>query len=200
VNTHSSLHPGRARGMVLITALLLLIVVTVLALAMFRGVGLEARIAGNVMDKQRALNAAISAQQYAEEWLVSNAAATPDAAISSWVDCSSQPFTAGTPMICLNALSSLTSDGTVTTVPWSSANGTLGTSYNPGGDITQSATGGPNTYYGLPVYYVAFSGTDKAVGRSGFDYTIDSWSYAGSSSTVAEVESTYRIRYKVRGF
>jgi len=185
--------------MVLITALLLLIVVTILALAMFRGVGLEARIAGNVMDKQRALNAAVSAQQYAEQWLVSNAAPTPDAAISSWIDCSSQPFTAGTPMICVNALSSLTSS--VTAVPWTSATtGALGTSYNPGGDITQSTTGGTNSYYALPVYYVAFSGIDKAVGRSGFDYTIDSWSYAGSSSTVAEVESTYRIRYKVRGF
>ncbi len=199
MNSPLHLHPVRARGMVLITALLLLIVVTILALAMFRGVGLEARIAGNVMDKQRALNAAVSAQQYAEQWLVSNAAATPDAAISSWIDCSSQPFTAGTPMICVNALSSLTSS--VTTVPWtSSTTGALGTSYNPGGDITQSTTGGTNSYYALPVYYVAFSGTDKAVGRSGFDYTIDSWSYAGSSSTVAEVESTYRIRYKVRGF
>lgn len=198
MNSPLHLRPARARGMVLITALLLLIVVTILALAMFRGVGLEARIAGNVMDKQRALNAAVAAQQYAEQWLVSNAAATPDAAISSWIDCSSQPFTSGTPMICVNALSSLTSS--VTTVPWTSSTGNLGTSYNPGGDITQSTTGGVNTYYSLPVYYVAFSGTDKAVGRSGFDYTIDSWSYAGSSSTVAEVESTYRIRYKVRGF
>ena len=188
------------RGMVLLTALLLLVIVTVLALAMFRGVGLEARIAGNVMDKQRALQAADTAQQYAEQWLVTNAAATPDAAISSWVDCSSTPFAAGSPMICINALTSLTSSGTVTSVPWNSSSGALGTSYNPGGDLTQSTTGGTNDYYGLPVFYVSFAGTDKAVGRAGFDYTIDAWSYAGGQNTVAEVESTYRIRYKVRAF
>lgn len=196
----SRLHCGRAqRGMVLLTALLLLVIVTVLALAMFRGVGLEARIAGNVMDKQRALQAANAAQQYAEQWLVTNAAATPDAAISSWVDCSSTPFTAGTPQICINGLTSLTSSGNATTVPWNSSSGVLGSSYNPGNALTQSTTGGVNAYYGLPVIYVAFAGTDRAVGLAGFDYTIDAWSYAGSQNTVAEVESTYRIRYKVRG-
>src|SRR6185437_14860302 len=104
------------------------------------------------------------------------------------------------PMICINALNSLTSSGNVTTVPWNSSSGVLGTSYNPGGYLTQSTTGGTNTYYGFPVFYVAFAGTDKAVGRAGFDYTIDAWSYAGSQNTVAEVESTYRIRYKVRAF
>ncbi len=45
-------------GMVLVTTLLLLIVITLLALAMFRGAGLDNRIAGNVLDKQRALQAA----------------------------------------------------------------------------------------------------------------------------------------------
>jgi type IV pilus assembly protein PilX len=193
----SRFHRGQ-RGMVLITALLLLVIVTVLALAMFRGVGLEARIAGNVMDKQRALQAANAAQQYAEQWLLTNAAPTPDAAISSWVDCSSTPFTAGTPQICVNGLPSLTSSGNVTTVPWNSSSGVLGTSYNPGGTLTQGTTGGANVYYGLPVIYISYAGTDKAVGTAGFDYTIDAWSYAGSQNTVAEVESTYRIRYKVR--
>lgn len=190
----------RARGMVLITALLLLVVVTLLALAMFRGVGLEARIAGNVMDKQRAVQAAVSAQQYAEQWLVTSAAPTPDEAVSSWTDCSSQPFTTGTPMICMGALSSLTSSGTVTSVPWSGTTGNLGTSYNPGNDLTQSSTGGADTYYGMPAFYVGYVGIDKQTGRSAYDYTVDAYSYAGSQNTVAVVESTYRIRYIVGHF
>ena len=58
--------PRRQRGVILITAMLLLIVVTIMALSMFRGYGAQERLAGNTRDKQRALAAAISAQQYAE--------------------------------------------------------------------------------------------------------------------------------------
>ena len=64
-------------GMVLVTTLLLLIVITILALAMFRGTGLDNRIAGNVLDKQRALQAADSAQEYAEQWLYDDVTTTP---------------------------------------------------------------------------------------------------------------------------
>ncbi len=66
--------PDVQRGMALITAMLLLIVVTIMALSMFRSYGVEERLAGNTRDKQRAINAAVSAQQYAESWLASGAA------------------------------------------------------------------------------------------------------------------------------
>src|SRR5205807_8509264 len=42
----------RQRGMVLVTALLLLVVVTLLAVGMFRSFGLDEKIAGNVREKQ----------------------------------------------------------------------------------------------------------------------------------------------------
>src|SRR5271170_7070516 len=66
--------PYRQRGMALITAMLLLIVVTIMALSMFRSYGVEERLAGNTRDKQRAINAAVSAQQYAETLLASGTA------------------------------------------------------------------------------------------------------------------------------
>src|SRR6185312_3279784 len=59
----------RARGMALITSLLLLVVVTILAVSMFRSFTVEGKIAGNVREKQRALLAAESAEQYGEWWL-----------------------------------------------------------------------------------------------------------------------------------
>ena len=62
---------GRQRGLVLVTTLLLLVVVTLLALGMFRSFGLDEKIAGNMRDKQLALQAAESAQNYAEYWLAS---------------------------------------------------------------------------------------------------------------------------------
>jgi len=40
-------HPRHQRGVVLVTAMLLLIVVTIMALSMFRGYGAQERLAGN---------------------------------------------------------------------------------------------------------------------------------------------------------
>jgi len=57
------------RGTALITSLLLLLIVTVLSVAMFRKVVGEERMAGNVREHQRALAAAQTALQYAENWL-----------------------------------------------------------------------------------------------------------------------------------
>ena len=75
MRTATHVGKGGQRGLALVTALLLLIVVTIMALSMFRSFGIQERIAGNTRDKQRAINAAESAQQYAEYWLTS--AATP---------------------------------------------------------------------------------------------------------------------------
>ena len=66
--------PARHKGMALITGLLLLLVVTIIAVSMFRGYGVEEQIAGNTREKQRSLNGAISAEQYAEWWLTSGQA------------------------------------------------------------------------------------------------------------------------------
>ena len=56
-------------GFALMTSLLILIIMTLLALSMFRSVGLQEKIAGNTREKQRSLQAAESALQYGEWWL-----------------------------------------------------------------------------------------------------------------------------------
>jgi type IV pilus assembly protein PilX len=182
-------------GMVLITTMLLLVVVTLLALAMFRGVGLEERIAGNTMEKQRALQAAVSAQQYAEQWLANNVLSTPA------VDCSAQASSStGTPAICTDILANSLDSGTVSNVPWYIGGGQVGYSYNPvnastsSGYFTVSTSGGLATYYAAPVVYISQLGPDATLGNA-IDYRIDAWSYAGAPNTVAVVESTYQVRY-----
>ena len=72
-------HSRTQRGMALVTALLLLSIVTILAVGMFRGIGVQEKIAGNLREKQLALHAAESAQQFAEWWLATgnNAATAP---------------------------------------------------------------------------------------------------------------------------
>src|SRR3954469_24892925 len=95
---------GRQQGMALITGLLMLVVLTILAMSMFRGYGTQQKIAGNVREKNRAVSAAVSAQQYAEYWLSSK---TPPAA----GDCSAISVSP-VPQVCTNS-----PDFSV--VPWS---------------------------------------------------------------------------------
>ena len=182
-------------GMVLITTMLLLVVVTILALAMFRGVGLEERIAGNTMEKQRALQAAVSAQQYGEQWLASNVTSSPP------VDCSQQASSStGAPTICTDILATSLDTGTVSNVPWVIGGGAVGYSYNPVNPSTSAnyfsvnTAGGLSTYYAAPVMYISLLGQDGTLSNA-VDYSVDAWSYAGAPNTVAVVESTYQVRY-----
>jgi type IV pilus assembly protein PilX len=181
--------------MILITSLLLLVVVTLLALAMFHGVGLEYRIAGNTMDKQRSLQAAESAQEYGEQWLFANAPEDYGAAVVWGVPCATANFSGATvPVMCSNSLESTLGTSNVGAVPWGGASSSLGVSYNPGGDLTQSSSGGQNTVAQLPVIYISRLGYDLGTANS-LDFTVDAWSNGGSTSTVSVVESVYRVTY-----
>jgi type IV pilus assembly protein PilX len=177
---------ARSRGMVLITTLLLLLVVTILALAMFRGVGLENRIAGNTLDKQRALQGANSAQQYAEQWLISNIESVAP------IDCSADPAATAVPVICNQPLVNQVAGGQVADPIWYISGTAVGFPYNPNGALAISTTGGVNSFYQAPVAYIGELGEDATVANA-TDYVVDAWSYGGSQSTVAVVESVYQI-------
>ena len=77
--THIQCARTAQRGIVLVSSLLLLLVVTIVALSMFRSFGIQEKIAGNMREKQRALQAAVTAQQFAEVWLSNNSGSTPSA-------------------------------------------------------------------------------------------------------------------------
>src|ERR1700688_2971215 len=103
-------HLAGQRGLVLVTSLLLLVVFTILAIGMFRSFGLDEKIAGNVREKQRALSAAETAEQFAEYWL-SNGNSSPGIACNSLVSSS-------VGQVCASPLAN------PTTTPW-----TLGVNY-----------------------------------------------------------------------
>lgn len=164
------------RGMVLVTSLLLLVVVTLLALGMFRSYGVQARIAGNIREKQRALQAAISAQQYGEWWL------------------SSASNSAGAAVVCNSVLDANMNQGQICTNPiadpanhaaWNGA----GVDYKPPG-MTVAASG-TNTYAQIPRFYITDIGT-SATGSAEV-YKVTAVGFGGSPNAVAVVESTYAI-------
>jgi len=186
---------GAQRGVALISAMLLLIIITILALSMFRSFPTQEKIAGNVREKERAFHAANSALQFAEYWLINNVA-TGD------VVCGTQAVllngNLGEGQICSNALYTIAGPvGLVTSasaVPWTFGGTQIGTQYTPNGMNVAGAaatTAHDSSYFLPPVFYIAdLGGAGDAQGEV---YQIDAYAYGGSASTVAVVESIYEV-------
>jgi type IV pilus assembly protein PilX len=172
-------------GMVLVTALLMLIVVTLLALAMFRSFGLDEKIAGNLREKQRAVSAAETAEQYAEYWLTGGGGS----ANSAMVVCSGIAA-ASAPQICSNALTSAAA------LPWQSLGNPVGVPYTPTVPSPMNVTTTPvqGSYYATPAFYIQYLGQNT----NGTIYQIDAQGYGGSPDTVAVVEATYIVQASVK--
>ncbi len=187
--------PRAARGFVLIASLLLLLVMTLLALAMFHSFGAQELVAGDVREKQRALQSALAAEQYAEMWLTA-----PGNVLSNTVDCSTVALQAysstSVPYICLKPISSLVA---VTQVPWKIGGHEVGFTFFPGsptgtGDMFVSTTGELNasneaSYYQVPRFYIGL----LAATASHAVYRIDAWNWAGTPNTAAVVEANYTV-------
>lgn len=184
---HKSAASAGVRGMALITALLLLLIITILALSMFRSVGLQGRIAGNTREKQRALHAAEAAQQYAEYWLANGNAATSsptvcDSTANNWLNAN-----IGQGQICSNPLAS------VTTLPWTVGGNQVGVQYNPGLAMNIQAAGAASgSYAQAPAFYITDLGA-SATDAGSEVYQVDAVGYGGNTNTVAVVESTYEV-------
>jgi type IV pilus assembly protein PilX len=180
-------HANRQSGVVLVTAMLLLIVVTIMALSMFRSYGIEERLAGNTRDKQRAINAAISAQQFAEFTLASGTApiagTCPAGVLPTGIE------------VCTNSPAP-----NFMTLPWTA--GALFSQFTstPINGISNviSATGTPDTatqsasYVQAPIFYVTDLGPNAGI-PAGEVYQVDALGYGGSTNTVAVVESTFVV-------
>jgi type IV pilus assembly protein PilX len=175
--------PGEQRGLVLVTSLLLLVVVTILAIAMFRSFGLDERIAGNVREKQRALNAAETAEQYAETWLSQGNG-------SSAIACTA-PVTYPVVQVCTSTLQAQGINPA--TLPWPQY-----VNYTPQTPTVMSLvrdnTGGQGTYFNNPAFYIGFLNTAMVNGVSTTIYQIDAVGYGGSGNAAAVVEATYQVQ------
>jgi len=172
------------QGMVLITALLLLIVVTILAVGVFRSFGLDEKIAGNVREKHRAVNAAETAEEYAEWWL-----AAGNAGPGPGVVCTPPLVAATVGEVCSNVMT----NAAALPMPWS-----VGVSYTPAAPTAMNITtaGGQDTYYYSPTFYISYLGPSPA--GQGTVYQIDAAGYAGSPDTAAVIETTYLVQQSTK--
>jgi type IV pilus assembly protein PilX len=184
-------HPQSPQsGMVLVSSLLLLVVVTILAIGLFRSFGLDEKIAGNTREKQRALQAAVSAQQYAEWWLsVGNTI--------NLVSCSGNYVSTTSVPLCTNTLPiAVGGSANIAVLPWLVSGVATQVSYTlPNTTIASGASITQGTYYSAPVFYISYLGTGTGSnGSPGILFQIDAAGYGGSPSTAAVVESTYLLQ------
>jgi type IV pilus assembly protein PilX len=181
------------RGVVLVSSLLLLLVVTIMALSMFRSFGIQEKIAGNMREKQRALQAAVSAQQFAEFWLSNNANGTPSAPCTTLMS-----GNLGEGQICSNQLPNVVTSVT-TSLPWQINGANVGVTFTPPGMLIPSATTTTAntilnpTYFSAPTFYISDLGVSADGSEPGEVYQVDAVGYGGNSNTVAVVESTYVV-------
>jgi type IV pilus assembly protein PilX len=173
--------------LVLVSSLLLLLVVTILAVTMFRSFGIQSKIAGNIREKERATHAAEQAQQYAEWWLSNNSASVPvacNALLSA--NLNEGQICSNTPALSFDVTS-------VATVPWQIAGNDVGVTYTPAGMNVQPVNPVADSYSQQPRFYVS----DLGLGADGLGevYEIDSVGYGGNVNvpTVSVVRSTYEI-------
>jgi type IV pilus assembly protein PilX len=188
----STKYPQSQRGVVLVTAMLLLIVVTIMALSMFRGYGTQERIAGNTRDKQRALAAAISAQQYAEFQLASGNAPLPGVCPAGILPTGMQ--------VCLPPAAPASLPN-FAALPWTTGvtySGFASTSINgvknaiSTAGATRDLAGFTASYAQAPVFNVIDLGPNKGA-PAGEVYQVDAVGFGGTFNTVAVVESTFVI-------
>lgn len=156
-----------SRGFALITALLMLVILTLLGVSMMSGVGLQEKISSNTREKTRAFDAAQAALIYAQNYLAGLANAPSGGTCSG---------TATSARVCAAALSNPTA------VPWAD-----GVDYMPAG-MQVSPTGGDNTYYAQTQYYIQDLG-----GTNPHLYRITAQARGGNANAVAVVSSIYSL-------
>jgi type IV pilus assembly protein PilX len=178
--------PRRERGVALIAALLILIVVTILGMAMFRSFALQQKIGGNTREKSKAFSSALATQNFAEWYLTQNNGANT----SAQTTCSGiSAAVLNSEMVCSNIIPTTVSQPDT----WGAA-----FTYQPPGMVT---TGGTQVSYAqLPQFYISYLGAAgsgpafvAAIGQNNTLYQVDAAGWAGTNQTVAVVESAYKV-------
>ncbi len=174
----------RQTGYVLVVSMVLLVVLTILAVSMFRSFGLQELMAGNLREKTRAVDAAQTAINYAEWWLAQGNNATTGVACAGVVNA---------PVVCNAAISN---NSATTNAAWP-----IAVNYNPNPaympvSANGGVTGGITNYFQAPQFHIQYVGL--AAGGTGSLYRITAKGWGGNSAAVAVLQSTYIISTGVK--
>jgi len=184
LHSHPAPRAQAQRGFILVTGLLFLVVMTLLALAMFRSTGLMDRISANTRDKQRSFETAQAALQYGEWFLGSSTTQVKSACTTT------TGKTVSTIHVCTEPLSA--SRDTIAALAWQ-ANAFTYTqptlTVAAGGGLTSSGT--DVNYQAPPGVYLEDLGL-MSDGKTEL-YQVTAYGYGGNADTSSIVRSTYKV-------
>jgi type IV pilus assembly protein PilX len=187
MNRISKIAPRRQRGIALMAAILILLIITILGMAMFRSYGMQQRIGGNTRDKARAFHSAMAGESYAEWFLTGNNGSN---ALATKVCTGVGQASPTAEMVCSNIIP--------TTVAQPDTWGAAFT-YNPGNNMN-TTPGAFGSYAKLPQFYISSLGSPTGgstykspIGQTQAMFQIDAAGWGGTPQTLAVVESSYIV-------
>lgn len=165
-------------GLALVSALLMLVIITLLGVSLFMGVSLQQKAAGNSLEKSRALEVAQSVTTVAENWLdqysYSQVPQSCGSATTAFRVCASSPAAPADP------------------TSWYSVGATQ---VNLSG-IQLSSGAAENRYAAKPAVWITYLGR-ASMGPGGL-YEIDTQAYGGNKNTVAVIQAVYYVGGNMR--
>lgn len=174
--------PGQA-GFALITILMILVMLTLLAVSMYRGFGLQEKIAGNTREKERAFQGAQNTLAFGE-WLLLNGVPATGTTCTGITTVS----TVDNMRVCVAALTNPGDpDGWTTAQTYTPPNMKVVTG---GGTYDKDGSTDIN-YADTPKLYVNYLGL-SADGKQAL-YGVTAAGYGGTDSTRAVVQSVYAL-------
>ena len=163
----------------LLVVMIFLIVMSLLGVSMYSGFIKDQSMAGNLREKQRAIEAAQTNLDFVASWL-QNTANVYEGGWYTPVNCDTVTQVGSTPVICGNALD------TPTSLPWPSSQ-----TFTPSSStMAVVAGGGANSYTSNPSYYLQeMSHSDTTA-----YYKVTSTAQGGNATAVTVLETIYEVK------
>lgn len=168
------------KGFVLFLVMIFLIVMSLLGVSMYSGFIKDQSMAGNLREKQRAIDAAQANLDFVASWLQN----TNNVYEGGWytaVNCDTTTQVGNTPVICSNPLLNPVSPSN-----WSSSQ----TFTPPSTTMNVIAGGGANSYTSNPSYYLQ----EMMHSDTTAYYKVTSTAQGGNASAVTVLETIYEVK------
>lgn len=181
----------KQKGFVLIVSLIFVVIMTLLALAMFSGLSTDEMMSGNFREKSRSLDAAQVALNAAEYWMqLPGSTYTGD-----WVGGASAVSCAGvqtTQTVCTYPITNPSNSGTATSISLSDPS-TWTSYFSPTlSGMSVSASGGAHTYAGATKFYIQYLGNTAANPPTAM-YMVTAAAIGGNATATTVVQAVYQI-------
>ena len=175
----------KQNGFILLVSLIFMVIMTMLGIFMFGGVSMDEKMSGNQREKSRSLDAAQTTLNSTENWL-----SNPGNTVCGGSLCAGVSPCSGTGILTVAAAAACNPN------PSDPSTWTSVMTYAPASSVMAvSTTGGLNTYYSNPQYYIQFLGFAPGTTNTGY-YQVTAAAQGGNNTATTVVQAVYRVKAK----